>query len=104
MFKSLLASLLRSLGATVIEKGTDALAKKLEPNDGTDFTEPAKVRAKRKLPQIYLDELERLTNMQSTDTTGWNENEINRLRSSIVTQIAKVNMYKARLDAQSPAV
>lgn len=70
----------------------------------TDFAAPAKVRTKRKLPEIYADELERLTDLQATNITGMNENELNRLRQSIVTQMAKVNMYKARLDAQSPTV
>lgn len=104
MFKSLLTSILRSLGATVIEKGSEALVKKLEPKDGTDFSEPAQVKPRRKLAQIYADELMKLTAMQSTCTTGWNENELARLRSAIVTQMAKVSMYKTRLDAQSPTV
>lgn len=103
MFKSLLATLLRSLGATVIEKGSSALVDKLAPKDGEDFSEAPKVRAKRKLPQIYADEMAKLLAMEITNVPA-NESERRRFDQAFQTQKARVAMYKARLDAQAPTV
>ena len=104
MFKSLLSTILRSLGATVVEKGSEALVKKLEPKDGTDFAVPAKPRTKRKLAEIYVDELNKLNALAATNVDGMPAAAKARLQSAYVTQQAKVAMYKARLDSQSTTV
>lgn len=104
MFKSLLSSILRSLGATVVEKGSEALVKKLESKDGTDFAAPAKPRAKRKLAEIYVDELAKLQEMEMSLHAARPAAELRRFTQAYLTQKARVEMYKARLDSQSPAV
>lgn len=102
MWKSILSFMIRTLAPTLAEQAAGAIENKLNPlppTDGTDFGEPAKVRRRRSLLELRADAQAHLDALVSTNITGLNDNELERLRQRIITQRGEVAKYEARIAA-----
>jgi hypothetical protein len=96
MLKTFFSFLLRLISPTP--------AAPLPTSDVPDFSTPPKVRVKRKLAEIYRDEVAKRDALHAVDLTGYSTGAVARHLQSIATAQARVNMYKARLESQSPTV
>lgn len=57
----------------------------------------AQIRTKRKLPEIYRDELEKLQRLEAQSLDGLTESQRQRAMQTLKTQRARVAMYRERL-------